>query len=153
MLVKGKGAHIQKGHAEIIKDADGKEIAKTAELLSVDISEETAFLMTIDNLQDSEVKTKILKQLQDIHETRLKVIQTSQARGEARADRTNAANINCKYLEQIRDLIAYIILIAAFVYCQQHGATSSQLWAFSIFVAGGTGLYVFKLYNNRNNKK
>ncbi len=143
-------ARLQAGHSEIKKDSESNEIVGTSDLMAIDLPEETAFLMAMDNLHDKEVKSTVLSCFTDTHEHRKSIMSKAHEKMEARADKANDAYITRKYREQIMNLIAFISLVIAFVYCQQHGATAAQLWALGGLAAGGVSLYAVRWWKNKN---
>lgn len=145
-----KSAHLQAGHAEYKQNSENNGLIRTEDLMSVDIPEETAFLMAMDNLQNAEVKETVLTCFKDTHEHRKSIMTKAHERMEVRADKANDAYIIRKYIEQVINLIAFLALVAAFVYCQQNGATAAQLWALGVFAAGGVSLYAVRWWKNKN---
>lgn len=148
-----KSAHLQSGHAEYKQNSEKNELIRTEDLMSVDIPEETAFLMAMDNLQNAEVKETVLSCFKDTHEHRKSIMTKAHDRMEQRADKANDAYIKRKDREQTHQLIIFIILIGAFVYCQQHGASAYQLLCFAIFFLGPAGYKYIKSLLAKNNSR
>lgn len=143
-IQKKNTAHLQAGRAEIKKDPISQELVQTADLMQVDIPEESAFLMAMDNLQNQEVKETVLTCFRDTHEHRKGIMTQACARAEARADRANEAYISRKCWEQHYKFAGFVLLLVAFVVCLLKGASPWQLLTFAIFVVGPGSVYLFK---------
>lgn len=144
------GAKIGRGHAEMAPTPSGG-VQRIEEVVSYDIPHESAFLMTVDSLQDPELKKLMIDSYKDIHEHRKAVENRIIERNENRQDRALEANIRINLFIQIGGFISFITVFIGFMVAVLAGCPYQVLWPFSIFFFGSAGIYLLRKFGDKDN--
>ena len=141
-------ARIGRGHSEIVPTPEG-ELRRVEDVVSYDLPQESAFLMTVDGLQDPELKKLMLETYRDIHNHRKDIENRVVERNERRQDRALEASIRLNQWIQIGGFVAFLLVFAGFMWAVLLGLSYKVLLTFSVFFLGSAGIYALRKFGDK----
>lgn len=150
MSRKKQVAKIGLGHAEVRQNPQDGALMRVEDVVSYDLPQEAALLLTIDSLQDAELKQMMKQSYWDIHTQRKELASKIVERNEARADKALDAEIRLREKTQLRGFISFILVFIGFMVAVLTQVPSTALWAFSIFFIGSAGIYLLRKFGDKD---
>lgn len=149
MSHRKQGAKIGRGHAVERQDPRGGGLMRVEDVVSLDLPNESALLLTIDGLKDEELKQMMMRSYWEAHVLRKELSEKVVERNEARADKALDAEIKLREKTQNRGFISFLPVFIGFMAAVFFGVSHYSLWAFSIFFIGSAGIYALKKFGDR----
>lgn len=150
MSSKKQVAKIGRGHAEVRQNPQGGGLMRVEDVVSYDLPHESALLLTIDSLQDLELKQMMKQSYWDVHTQRKELSAKIVEKNEARADKALDAEIKLREKTQFRGFISFLCVFVGFMVAVLMDVPASSLWPFSIFFIGSAGIYLLGKFGDKN---
>lgn len=145
-----KAARIGRAHAEVRRNPDDGSLVRFEDSVNFDLPHESAFLMTVDGLQDAELKKLMMQSYWEIHSKRLEMASKAQERAELRADRALEADIRLRNKNMTNAFWLFILVLIGFMVGVFLKIPATCLWAYGIFFLGPAGFYALAKFGSKN---
>ena len=153
MAAKNPIAKIGRGHAETRRDSQSGELERVEDVESYDLPTEAAFLLTVDSLQDPELKSMLKQSYWEVHSQRKELAAKVLEKNEERADKAMDAEIKLRERAQWLGFAGFVIVLICFMVALWMRVPSAALWTFSIFFAGSASVYLLGKLGGRGAPK
>lgn len=147
---KRKSARIGRAHAEVRQNPNDGSLVRFEDSVNFDLPQESAFLMTVDGLQDVELKQMMMKSYREIHYKKLEMASKAQERAESRADRALEAEIRLRDKNMRNAFVLFILVLIGFMVGVFLRIPATCLWAYGIFFLGPAGFYALAKFGSKS---